>query len=41
MNSFIIVAITVLSCICTFCAGYAAGIAYAVATLKAEGEKDE
>lgn len=39
MNDFITVIVTVLSCMCTFCAGYAAGIAYAVSTLKKEGEK--
>lgn len=41
MNTFIAVIVSVLSCMCTFCAGFAVGIAYAVDTLKAEGEKDE
>lgn len=29
MNTFIIVIVTVLSCMCTFAAGFAAGVAYA------------
>lgn len=41
MNTLIVVAVSVLGCISTFLVGYAAGLAYAVETLKTEGEKDE
>lgn len=41
MNDFMFVIVCVLGCIGTFCAGYAAGIAYAMDVSKAEREKDE
>ncbi len=41
MNDFMFVIVCVLGCIGTFLTGYAAGLAYAIETLKAEGEKDE
>lgn len=40
MSDLIVVIICVLSCMSTFGAGFALGIAYAIKT-KAEGEKDE
>ena len=41
MNDFMFVIVCVLGCIGTFLVGYAAGLAYAIDILKAEGEKDE